>query len=270
MWITYLLNVSRLVCLFVLDIRCDVMLVCVVRDHYVMFSLLILAQYMTAGQTGFRSFETSSMSSLVGVLTCIHLDCVVVCNVALVSDLNLFTWNSLLPYGMTILSIWWFVRDWFPLKVDYSLLYVHMCIYVYMCAYEAFQTIVCKSGQLVLISKRVPFCVRMFVWETAFWQLRVIEAAASRSVRFSVRPTRSTNTRLHMVLSILCNLSLLVLAAEDLAMVETFVLMMTSEILAHHSLLCCLIAILRLVDIWTLCQNGEFQVKCDQISSCVD
>ena len=110
----------------------------------------------------------------------------------------------------------------------------------------------------------------MFVWETAFWQLGVIEAVASRSVRFSARPTRSTNTRLHMVLSILCNLLLLVLAAEDLAMVETFVLMMTSEILAHHSLLCCLISILRLVDIWTLCQNGEFQVKCDQISSCVD
>jgi len=54
----------------------------------------------------------------------------------------------------------------------------------------------------------------MFVWETAFWQLGVIEAAASRSVRFSARPTRSTNTRLHMVvLSILCNRSLLVLAA---------------------------------------------------------
>ena len=46
--------------------------------------------------------------------------------------------------------------------------------------------------------------------------------------------------------------------------------MMTSEIVAHHSLLCCLIAILRLVDIWTLCQNSEFQVKCDQISSCID
>lgn len=202
MWITYLLNVSRLVCLFVLDIWCDVMLVCVVRDHYVMFSLLILAQYMTAGQTGFRSFETSSMSSLVGVLACIHLDCVVVCNVALVSDLNLFTWNSLLPYGMTVPSIWWFVWDSFPLKVDYLLLYVHMCIYVYMCVYEPLQTMVCKSGQLVLISKRVPCCVRMFVWETAFWQLGVIEAAASRSVRFSAQPIWSTNTRLHMVVSI--------------------------------------------------------------------
>lgn len=180
--------VSRLVCLFVLGIWCDVMLVCVVRDHYVMFSLLILAQYMTAGQTGFRSFETSSMSSLVGVLACIHLDCVVVCNVALVIDLNLFTWNSLLPYGMTVPSIWWFVRDSFPLKVDNSLLYVHMCIYVYMCVYEPFQTMVYKSGQLVLISKRVSCCVRMFVWEAAFWQLGVIEAAASWSVRFSAQP----------------------------------------------------------------------------------
>jgi len=42
-------------------------------------------------------------------------------------------------------------------------------------------------------------------------------------------------------------------------MVEAFALMMTSEILVYLSLLYCLIAILRLVDIWTWCQNSEFR-----------